>query len=108
MAFRWYLAVVLTTAALVAACAGKTASAPISQLDFSQCVDVTGASADLLTANDKGVARRAADILETYHPSADVKDAIEHFVSEGVGHSGADSSKHKNVLDDWVKRICPT
>ena len=38
-----------------------TEAAPTTTLDISQCVDVTGANADLLTANDKDAARKAMD-----------------------------------------------
>ncbi|WP_131829169.1 hypothetical protein [Mycobacterium numidiamassiliense] len=64
----------------------STASAPLTTLDSSQCVGVNGANADLLAANDKDVARKAADTLERYSPPSDVKDATEHFVSTGGAH----------------------
>ncbi len=84
-------------------------AAPASQLDISQCVDVTGANADLLAANDKDAARKAADVLEGYNPPAQVKDAIEHFVTTGGAHfDDPDYTKNNKTLDGWVKQVCPT
>jgi hypothetical protein len=84
-------------------------AAPASQLDISQCVDVTGANADLLAANDKDAAREAADVLEGYNPPAQVKDAIEHFVTTGGAHfDDPDYTKNNKTLDGWVKQVCPT
>jgi predicted ribonuclease toxin of YeeF-YezG toxin-antitoxin module len=57
-----------------------TAAAPTTTLDISQCVDVTGANADLLTASDKDAARKAADTLEKYN----------------------------KVVSEWIKAVCPT
>lgn len=122
MARRWCLAAIVVTAALLTGCSGgksgqaassnapggsKSTSSP--QLDTSQCVDVTGANADLLAANDKDAARKAADTLEGYHPPASVKDAIEHFVNTGGAHfDDPDYTKSNKVLDNWVKQVCPT
>jgi hypothetical protein len=137
MARRWCFAAIVVTAALITGCSGgksnpaappttpsgskstssATASsatssaeaAPASQLDTSQCVDVTGANADLLAANDKDAARKAADTLEGYNPPAQVKDAIEHFVNTGGAHfDDPDYTKNNKVLDNWIKQVCPT
>src|SRR5690349_4914397 len=52
--------------------ASTTEAAPVAQLDSSQCVEVTGANLDLLTASDKDAARKAADTLEGYDPPKSV------------------------------------
>ncbi len=84
-------------------------AAPASQLDTSQCVDVTGANADLLAANDKDAARKAADTLEGYDPPASVKAAIEHFVTTGGAHfDDPDYTKNQKTLSGWVSQVCPT
>lgn len=86
-----------------------TETAPVAQLDSSQCVDVTGANVDLLAASDKDAARKAADTLESYSPPGSVKDAIEHFVSTGGAHfDDPDYTKNNKILDGWVKQVCPT
>jgi hypothetical protein len=86
-----------------------TETAPVTQLDSSQCVDVTGANLDLLTASDKDAARKAADTLEQYNPPGSVKAAIEHFVTTGGAHfDDPDYTKNNKILDDWVKQVCPT
>jgi hypothetical protein len=137
MAQRWWFAAIVVTAALMAGCSGgksttsapsatqsgskstasaatssetsSTESAPASQLDTSQCVDVTGANADLLAANDKDAARKAADTLEKYNPPGSVKDAIEHFVTTGGAHfDDPDYTKNNKTLSNWVKQVCPT
>ena len=132
VAQRWLFAAIFVTAALMTGCSiGKTTpaaftasrststsassaatssteAAPPSQLDISQCVDVTGANADLLAASDKDAARKAADTLEEYDPPAQVKDAIEHFVSTGGAHANdPDYPKNNQILDGWVKQVCP-
>jgi hypothetical protein len=136
MAQRWLFAAIVVTATLMTGCSsskttpasttsqstGKSTSAaatssgtssteaaPVSQLDTSQCVDVTGANADLLSANDKDAARKAADTLEGYNPPGQVKDAIEHFVTTGGAHfDDPDYTKNNKILDNWVKQVCPT
>jgi hypothetical protein len=137
MAQRRWFAPIVVTAALLAGCSGgksttsapsatpsgststasaatssetsSTESAPASQLDTSQCVDVTGGFADLLAANDKDAARKAADTLEKYDPPAKVKDAIEHFVTTGGAHfDDPDYKKNNQAVSDWVKQVCPT
>ncbi|MEE6138362.1 hypothetical protein SKC41_18770 [Mycobacterium sp. 050128] len=86
-----------------------TEAAPSTTLDTSQCVDVTGANADLLTASDNAGARKAADTLEKYNPPAKVKDAIEHFVTTGGAHfDDPDYTKNNKLVSDWVKGVCPT
>jgi hypothetical protein len=86
-----------------------TEAAPTTTLDTSQCVEVTGANSDLLSASDKDAARKAADTLETYSPPAAVKEAIEHFVSTGGIHfDDPDFTKYNAALSDWVKAVCPT
>jgi hypothetical protein len=134
---RWFAAIAIT-AVLVAGCSGgkstpastsqsggksttssaassatsstsSAEAAPPSQLDTSQCVDVTGANADLLAANDKDAARKAADTLENYNPPAQVKEAIEHFVTTGGAHfDDPDFTKDNKIVDNWVKQVCPT
>jgi hypothetical protein len=87
----------------------ETQAAPSTTLDISQCVDVTGANADLLTASDKDGVRKAADTLEKYNPPSNVKDAIEHFVTTGGAHfDDPDYTKNNKLVSDWVKGICPT
>jgi hypothetical protein len=136
MAKRWLFAAIVVVATLVAGCSGgkstpaasttsqsnkstgaaatssetgSTQEAPASQLDTSQCVDVTGANADLLSASDKDAARKAADTLEGYNPPAQVKAAIEHFVTTGGAHvDDPDYPPNHKVLDGWVKQVCPT
>ncbi|MFV8315555.1 hypothetical protein [Mycobacterium sp. 23] len=89
--------------------ATTTASAPVSTLDSSQCVDVTGANLDLLTASDKDAARKAADTLERYNPPSSVKSAIEHFVSTGGAHfDDPDYTKNNQIVKSWVDQVCPT
>jgi hypothetical protein len=136
MTQRWWFAAIVVTAALMAGCSGKTTtsapssvqdgskstsaaatssetsaieSAPASQLDTSQCLDLSGANADLLAANDKDAARKAADTMEKYTPPAKVKDAIEHFVTTGGGHfDDPDFTKNHKLITDWVNQVCPT
>jgi hypothetical protein len=137
MTQRWWFATIVVTAALMAGCSGgksttsapssaqagsqstsaaatssETGSietAPASQLDTNQCLDVTGANADLLAANDKDAARKAADTMEKYDPPAKVKDAIEHFVTTGGGHfDDPDFTKNHKLITDWVNQVCPT
>lgn len=87
----------------------STAAAPLTTLDSSQCVDVTGANADLLAASDKDAARKAADTLENYNPPSNVKDAIEHFVGTGGAHfDDPDFTKSSKAISGWVKGVCPT
>lgn len=89
--------------------ATTTESAPVSTLDSSQCVDVTGANLDLLTASDKDAARKAADTLERYNPPSSVKSAIEHFVSTGGAHfDDPDYTKNNQIVKSWVDQVCPT
>ena len=64
---------------------------------------------DLLASSDKDAARKAADTLEGYHPPTSVKTAIEHFVTTGGAHfDDPDYTKNHKILDDWVKKLCPT
>jgi hypothetical protein len=98
-----------TSSATASSATSSAEAAPASQLDTSQCVDVTGANADLLAANDKDAARKAADTLEGYNPPGKVKDAIEHFVGTGGAHfDDPDYTKNNKVLDGWIKQVCPT
>lgn len=138
MGKRWVFAAVVVIAALLAGCsssktttvhagsstgkststsaaatssseASSTESAPVTQLDSSQCVDVTGANLDLLTASDKDAARKAADTLESYSPPSKVKAAIEHFVTTGGAHfDDPDYTKNNNIVKEWVSQVCPT
>ncbi len=137
MAKRWLFAAVVVTATLITSCSsGKTTvvhssgvsssgkstsaaatsseatsteSAPVTQLDASQCVDVTGANVDLLTASDNDAARKAADTLERYSPPSSVKAAIEHFVTTGGAHfDDPDYTKNNKIVKDWVEQVCPT
>lgn len=136
MAKRWLFAAVVVTATLITGCtSGKTTtihssgtssgkstsaaassteessteSAPVTQLDTSQCVDVTGANLDLITASDKDAARKAADTLEQYNPPSKVKAAIEHFVTTGGAHfDDPDYTKNNKLVKDWVEQVCPT
>jgi hypothetical protein len=86
-----------------------TETAPVTPLDSSQCVEVTGANVDLLTASDKDAARKAADTLEGYSPPSSVKAAIEHFVTTGGAHfDDPDYTKNQALLDGWVKQVCPS
>ncbi|MGB9306117.1 MAG: hypothetical protein ACLPXZ_27890 [Mycobacterium sp.] len=98
-----------STAAAPPSQSTTTETAPVTQLDSSQCVDVTGANVDLLTASDKDAARKAADTLEGYNPPSSVKAAIEHFVTTGGAHfDDPDYTKNNQTLDAWVKQVCPT
>jgi outer membrane murein-binding lipoprotein Lpp len=122
---RWLLATVLVTGLLLSGCSStskttngsgsstkgssSTAAAPVTTLDSGQCVDLTGANADLSTATDKDVARKAADTLERYSPPSDVKDAIEHFVGTGGAQfDDPDYMKYNKTLSGWVKGVCPS
>jgi hypothetical protein len=70
---------------------------------------VSGANVDLLASSDKDAARKAADTLEKYNPPANVKEAIEHFVTTGGAHfDDPDYTKYNKVLSGWVKGVCPT
>jgi len=98
-----------TSSALTSTSSETIPTAPSSTLESSQCADVTGANVDLLAASDKDAARKAADTLENYNPPADVKEAIEHFVSVGGAHfDDPDYARYNMVLDNWVKGVCPT
>lgn len=98
-----------SSAAATSSEATSTESAPVTPLDSSQCVDVTGANLDLLTASDKEAARKAADTLEQYSPPSSVKAAIEHFVSVGGAHfDDPDYTKNNKLVKDWVEQVCPT
>ncbi len=86
-----------------------TETGPVTPLDTSQCVDVTGANADLLAASDQDAARKAADTLEGYNPPSSVKGAIEHFVATGGAHfDDPDYTKNQELVASWVKQVCPT
>ncbi len=98
-----------TSATTASTDTSSSQGAPAAPLDTNQCVDVTGAFADLLTANDKDSARKAATTLEGFGPPSQVKDAIEHFVSTGGAHfDDPDYTKNHNAVDGWVKQVCPT
>lgn len=98
-----------TSAAASSSEATSTESAPVTTLDSSQCVDVTGANLDLLTASDKDAARKAADTLERYNPPSSVKSAIEHFVTTGGAHfDDPDYTKNNQIVKSWVDQVCPT
>jgi hypothetical protein len=52
---------------------------------------------------------RSADTLEKYNPPAQVKDAIEHFVTTGGAHfDDPDYTTNNKLVADWVKQVCPT
>ena len=138
MAKRWWVAAVAVTATLAAGCssgkavvhtsgasspskstsaaaaassteATSTETAPVATLDSTQCVDVTGANLDLLTATDRDAARKAADTLERYNPPSSVKSAIEYFVTTGGAHfDDPDYTKHNQTVKSWVDQVCPT
>ncbi|RUP05710.1 MAG: hypothetical protein EKK34_08180 [Mycobacterium sp.] len=98
-----------TSAAASSSEATSTESAPVTTLDSSQCVEVTGANLDLLTATDKDAARKAADTLERYNPPSSVKSAIEHFVTTGGAHfDDPDYTKNNQTVKSWVDQVCPT
>lgn len=98
-----------TSSAATSTEATSTESTPVATLDSSQCVDVTGANLDLLTASDKDAARKAADTLERYNPPSSVKAAIEHFVSTGGAHfDDPDYTKNNQTVKSWVDQVCPT
>ena len=98
-----------TSAAATSSEASPTQSTPVATLDSSQCVEVSGANLDLLTASDKDAARKAADTLEGYNPPSKVKDAIEHFVTTGGAHfDDPDYTKNNKLVKDWVEQVCPT
>ena len=89
--------------------ATSTETAPVATLDSTQCVDVTGANLDLLTATDRDAARKAADTLERYNPPSSVKSAIEYFVTTGGAHfDDPDYTKHNQTVKSWVDQVCPT
>jgi hypothetical protein len=47
--------------------------------------------------------------LEKYNPPAQVKDAIEHFVTTGSAHfDDPDYTTNNKLVADWVKQFCPT
>jgi hypothetical protein len=138
MSTRWLFAAVAISATLMTGCSGSkttttstsaspppasktsaaaasstdssaTATAPVTPLDSSQCVTVDGANSDLLTASDKDAARKAADTLEGFNPSASVKSAIEHFVGTGGAHfDDPDYTKNQKAIKDWVAALCPS
>jgi hypothetical protein len=137
MAQRWLFAALVVTTALMTGCsfgkttttstashstsgqsssaattssgASATETAPVTPLDSSQCVDVTGANVDLLAASDKDAARKAADTLEQYNPPSAVKDAIEHFVTTGGAHfDDPDYTKNNKLVKNWVEQVCPS
>lgn len=98
-----------TSAAASSSEATSTESAPVTTLDSSQCVEITGANLDLLTATDRDAARKAADTLERYNPPASVKSAIEHFVTTGGTHfDDPDYPKNNQTVKSWVDQVCPT
>jgi hypothetical protein len=98
-----------TSAAATSSEASATETAPVTPLDTSQCVDVTGAQVDLLAANDKDAARKAADTLEQYNPPSSVKAAIEHFVTTGGAHfDDPDYTKNNKTVKSWVDQVCPS
>jgi hypothetical protein len=77
-------------------------------LDADACVAVTQANLDLAVANKPEDARKPADVLEKYDPPADVKAAIEHFVSTGGAQfDDPDFESNNKLIDDWVKEVCP-
>jgi hypothetical protein len=79
-----------------------------AKLDANACMDVTGANLDLATATNHDAARKAADTFEKYGPTADVKDAVEHFVgTNGAQVDDPDYDKYNKLIDGWVKQVCP-
>ncbi len=97
------------TSAAASSETSATPTASVTPLDSSQCVTVDGANSDLLTASDKDAARKAADTLETFNPSAAVKSSIEHFVGTGGAHfDDPDYTKNQKAIKDWVAALCPS
>jgi hypothetical protein len=136
MPHRWIVAVVATSALLLAGCGGskpttnspssasssdKSSSvastaaessaaeaAPQESLDPSACTDVAGANLDLAVANNAEDAKKAADIFAKYNPPPDVQEAIDHFVStEGAQFDDPDYQEFNTRIDEWVKVVCP-
>ncbi|OBF79467.1 hypothetical protein A5791_11360 [Mycobacterium sp. 852002-51163_SCH5372311] len=122
-----FLTAALISATLMAACAsGKTTGAaessatghptigtggpaPVAALNSRQCAEVDDASVDLLAGSDADGARRAANTIESFNPPPPAKTAIEYFVSAGGAHfDDPDYPKNYQVLDEWLKQICPT
>jgi hypothetical protein len=124
---RRFLAAVLVSVTLVAACSsGKTTGAPgrsagghppgngaggpapAAPLNSRQCAEVNDASVDVLAGSDTDGARRAANAIESYNPPPSARNAIEYFVSAGGAHfDDPDYPNNYKVLDDWLKQICP-
>ena len=97
-----------TSAAATSSEASPTELTPVATLDSSQCVEVSGANLDLLTASTR-MPLKAADTLEGYNPPSKVRDAIEHFVTTGGAHfDDPDYTKNNKLVKDWVEQVCPT
>ena len=78
------------------------------KLGGDACVAINGANLDLAAATNHDDARKAADTLEKYDLPADVKAAVEHFVdTNGVRFDDPDFDKYNQLIDDWVKQVCP-
>jgi hypothetical protein len=136
MSHRWIVAVVATSALLLAGCGGSkpttnsssssatsdTSSsaesttadasaaegAPQAPLDPSACTDVTGANLDLAVAKTTEDAKKAADIFAKYNPPPEVQEAIDHFVStQGAQFDDPQYAEFNSRIDEWVKVVCP-
>jgi hypothetical protein len=81
---------------------------PAGGLGGDACVAITGANLDLAVATNNDDARKAGDTFEKYDPPADVREAIEHFVSTGGAQfDDPDYDRYNTLIDNWVRQVCP-
>ncbi|KIU16524.1 hypothetical protein [Mycolicibacterium llatzerense] len=99
-----------SSAAMSSASSASSAesSAPAAKLDASSCVEITQANLDLATASNADAARTAGNAFEKYDLPAEVKDAVEHFVStSGAQFDDPKYDKFNNAIEGWIKQVCP-
>ena len=52
--------------------------------------------------------RKAADTVESFNPPADVRDAVEHFVSTGgLQQTDPKKNEYSRTVNNWVEKVCP-
>ncbi|TLH58348.1 hypothetical protein QDT91_08275 [Mycolicibacterium aubagnense] len=82
--------------------------APAARLDSSSCVEITQANLDLAVASNADAARTAGNTFEKYDLPAEVKDAVEHFVSTGGAQfDDPKYDKFNKAIESWIKQVCP-
>jgi hypothetical protein len=135
MTARWTYAVALAAALLMAGCSSDKsepaasapaeatsaeASAPSTKAAESQpdivaeplppggCANVNIANGSLIAVGDPAANKSAADTMLQYNPPPAVADAINHFVEVGgLKADDPDWQKNSDLIEQWIKAVCP-